>query len=84
MRHLKKFESFIDGLGKYSDEYDHDLRGAKSELISTASEIIGKQLDTKTAYKEIVDFIESNINNKSMEKDIDTLTDIKRKIKDEN
>jgi len=82
MKHLKKYELFSN---EYSDE--HDLRaGTKSvtELVSSASEIIGKELDAKTAYKEIVDFIEANINNKSMEKDIDTLTDIKRKIKDEN
>jgi len=49
--------------------------------LSVASEIIGKEIDDKTAYQEITDFIEANIEDKSMEKDIDTLTDIKRNMK---
>jgi len=49
--------------------------------ISVASEIIGKELDDKSAYQEITDFIEANIEDKSMEKEIDTLTNIKRKMK---
>ena len=49
--------------------------------FSIASEIIGKDINIDNAYQEITTYIETNINNKNLVKNIDDLTNIKRKLK---
>jgi len=46
-----------------------------------ASEIIGKEINANNIMQEITDFVEANIDNESMVKDVDELTTIKRNIK---
>lgn len=55
-------------------------------LINKASYIINKELsvyekDRKTVIKEISDFIEKNIDNKDLSKEIDELIDINKALK---
>ncbi len=65
MKNIKTFETF--------EMTNSDL--------DKASDIIGKKLDKNNALSEITDFIELNISNKDLVKQIDELTDIKRKLK---
>lgn len=59
----------------------------QKELILKASKIIGKKLSTyekdrKIVTKEISDFIEANIDNKELSKEIDKLIDINKILKE--
>jgi len=68
MKNIKTFETF-------------EMTNSDFPDLDKASEIIGKKLDKNNALTEITYFIELNISNKDMVKQIDELTDIKRKLK---
>lgn len=54
---------------------------SNTDNYNRVSEILGKEINANNIMQEISDFVEANINNKSMVKDVDELTTIKRKLK---
>ena len=64
----------MEDIIKFDDYIDNDI-------MNRAIEIIGKPINIKNAIQEISDYIENNINNTSIVKEIDELTEIKRKLK---
>ena len=68
MKHIRTFENF-------------DISTDKN--LKRASQIIDVVLTNTNAIDEITTFIETNISNKELEKEIDELTTIKRTLKSE-
>ena len=97
MKNIIKFEAFLGGsdesfLGSSETEEDKlskefseitDKSKKRNELTKRAGKIIGKYIPTVygIAIRKITDFIEENIENESLESEIDELTEIKRELK---
>ena len=86
MKHIKRFELFLGGKDIYDDsEYTNDELndGEPSHIIIISSKIIGERIpnDPQIAIQKISEWIEDNIDDESKVKEVDELTDIKRKLK---
>jgi len=84
MKYIKKFEEIVTKFDATEVGKPGILK--QKELIIKASKIMNMTLSTyeedrDSVVWEITKFIEKNIQNRDIEKDIDTLTDIKKELK---